>query len=309
MSDNLIVGLKLKPRRKKNRKAFWLLLLIFIGAINLYIYISQSRIELVSPLSKIKVSSSLRSVVNDSLNGAKGTYGVVIKNLKTDETYYINEHKIFETGSLYKLWVMASVYEQIQDGKLTEDEVISDDVAVINREFNISPDWAELSEGTVTFSVRDALSQMITISHNYAALLLTKKIKLSAVAVFLKEKGFIESSVGTSGDSPMSTASDIALFYERLYKGELADQQYTNKMIDLLKGQQLNGGLPKYLTDKPMVAHKTGEINWLKHDAGIIYTDKGDYIIVVLSESNSPVGAQERIALLSKAVYDYFVSN
>lgn len=263
---------------------------------------------MVSDASTVNSRSSLEDTAQKSMEGTTGTYGIAIKNLKTRESYYSNEHKVFETGSLYKLWIMATVYKQIQDGKLTESQVLSENVTTLNDKFNIDPKSAELTEGTVTFAVHDALYQMITISHNYAALILTEKIKLSSVASFLKTNGLDESTVGTNGDVPTATPSDIALFYEKLYQGELANQQHTEEMINLLKDQQLNDGLPKYLP-MSVVAHKTGDIGWFKHDAGIVLTDKGDYIIVVMSESDSSPGAQERIALLSKAVFDYFTNN
>jgi beta-lactamase class A len=56
------------------------------------------------------------------------------------------------------------------------------------------------------------------------------------------------------------------------------------------------------------MAHKTGELGQVSHDGGIVYTEKGDYIIVVLSESTLPKGAEERIANISKDVYAYFMS-
>ena len=278
-----------------------LLILIFLAG-SVFFFLSERK----RPPEQQKITPSLKSVVESSLKDTTGTYGIAIKNLKTGESYYQNEQKIFEIGSLYKLWIMAAVYNQIQNGALTEDEVLSEDVITLNENFNIDPDLAELSEGTITLTVQDALNQMITISHNYAALLLTEKIKLSSVAEFLKVNGFNESSVGTDGNPPKSSSNDIALFYEKLYKNELASEENTQKMIDLLKKQQLSDGLPKYLPTESQIPHKTGDIGWFKHDGGIVYSGKGDYIIVVMSESNSPAGAQERIAMLSKAVYDYF---
>lgn len=303
--------------------------LIIIVVSGGYVILSTAENQLIGPLLKSsanQVNNPLRRVVENSLADSKGIYGIAIKHLNTEKGYFLNEHRVFETGSLYKLWVMAAVYKQIQDGLLTEDEVLSQDVAALNQEFNIDPESAELTDGIVTFTVHDALKQMITISHNYAALLLTEKIKLSSVANFLKVNGFTESSVGVDGDAPKSTASDIALFYEKLYKRELANAQYTQEMIDLLKGQQLDEGLPKYLPDQLPVANKTGDMGWFKHDAGIVYygatklanspggeaaplvspVNQEAYIIVVMSESESPLGAQERIAIISKAVFDYF---
>ena len=308
MEDNFTINFQLRRQRRKRKRLIRFLLLIFVGIITAYFSFNQFIKNKTNDSVNENIQvSSLENVVEETLAGTKGTYGIAIKNLKEGQSYYKNEHKIFEAGSLYKLWIMAEAFKQIQDGKLTEDQVLSEDVANLNQKFSIDPDFAELKEGTVSLTVRDALRQMITISHNYAALLLTEKIKLSSVATFLKTNGLTQSTVGTNGDAPTSTPSDIALFYEKLYKGELANQQYTEEMIDLLKSQQLDDGLPKYLPDKSKVAHKTGDIGWFKHDGGIVFTDKGDYIIVVMSESESPSGAEERISLVSKAIFDYFM--
>jgi beta-lactamase class A len=248
---------------------------------------------------------NLHKTVLNALSGAKGNYSVSIENFKTKEKESLFGDKAFKVGSLYKLWIMGETFRQIQAGLLSEDEVLSEDVSVLNKDFNIDPKSAELTDGTIVLTVRSALKQMIDISHNYAALLLTKKIKLSNVAEFLKTNGFNASHVG---GTPTSTADDIALFYKKLYKGELANKQYALEMLDLLKAQTLNDKLPKYLPKGTVAAHKTGEIEYLSHDAGIIYTPNGDYIIVVLSESSYPLGAEERIAQISKSVFDYFSS-
>ncbi len=251
-------------------------------------------------------NNPLDPAIRSALDGTTGSYGIAIKNLKSNETYYANEHKSFEAGSLYKLWIMAVTFKQIQDGILKEDEVLSDEVDTLNKIFDIEPNTAELTDGTITLSVHDSLNQMITISHNYAALLLTQKIKLSSVAAFLKDNGFNESTVGTQGGAPTSTPYDIALFFEKLYKGQLANELYTKEMIDLLKKQQLNNKLPRDLPQEIEVAHKTGEIDSVSHDAGIVFIPKGDYIIAVLSDTDLPSAAEDRIAAISKAVYNYF---
>jgi beta-lactamase class A len=251
-------------------------------------------------------STELAAVVDKALTGATGTYSVAIKNLKTGESYYKNEHKSFASASLYKLWVMGTTYKQIKDGKLKESDILTDDIVDLNNKFNIASESAERKDGAISLSVASALKQMITISHNYAALLLTSKVKLGSLSDFLNANGMTESNIG---EPPKTTASDTMMFFNKLYKGELTDKEYTDKMLGLLKNQQLNHKLPKYLPDQTILAHKTGELDGVSHDAGIVYTDKGDYIIVILSDSKYPKGAEERIANISKAVYRYFVSN
>ncbi len=249
---------------------------------------------------------SLEKAVQNALEGSQGTYGIVIKNLKTNQTYFQNEHLSFDSGSLYKIWLMAESYEQIRSGDLKEDEILSEDVSFLNQQFDISEEEAELSDGIITLSVNDAIKQMTTFSHNYAALLLTQKVKLSSVKKFLVENNFKGSKIGINGENPSTTAYDVAQYFERLYEGQLADLDSNEKMLNFLKAQQLNNKLPKKLPSGTVIAHKTGEMDGFSHDGGIIYSPKADYIIVVMSKSDNPAGAEGRIADISEAVFHYF---
>jgi beta-lactamase class A len=268
--------------------------------------LSSTLTSSITPTNTKTQKVSLASTVQQSMKDTKGTYGIVIKDLSSNEMYTMNDTTKFDSASLYKLWVMAVVYQQIEKGVLQKDQILSRDISVLNDKFRIATESAEQKEGTLTLSVNDALTQMITISHNYAAFLLAEKVRLSNIASFLKVNGFAQSSVGIDGSQPTSTAHDTALFFEKLYNGQLANTQATKEMIDLLKGQRLNKKLPKYLPAGTFIAHKTGEITSFSHDAGIVYSPNGDYIIVVMSKSTYPPGAVERMAVLSKNVYTYF---
>lgn len=248
--------------------------------------------------------STIEAIVQKELEGTKGTYAFAIKNLKTGESYYFNEHKKFQTASLYKVWIMAVTFNQIKAGTLSMDEELSSDVVALNQKFQIATEDAELKEGFVKFTVRDALEQMITNSHNYASLLLSLRIKLSSVVKFLNQHNLQDSSIG---QPPMTTASDMALFFEQLYNNEITDPEHTEEMIALLKRQNLNNVLPKYIPEGVSIAHKTGQLFTYSHDAGIFYMEqKGDYVIVGMSDSAAYQAAEDRIAQVSRAVYTYF---
>lgn len=284
----------------------YILPLIFLG---IFIYsavgIFNQDVNLVRPtLLKVdKVFISLERAVSDILVGTKGEYAIVIKSLKNGSGFFFNQDKIFESASLYKLWIMGTVLEKIEKGELKESKVLSGEVKDLNELFEIDEEEAELKEGTVTFSVGSALNQMITISHNYAALLLSREVGRSKVAEFMKAYGFNNSEYGSP---PKTSADDIALFFEKLYKGEIINKEYSQKAMELLKNQKKNDSLPKLLPKGTIIAHKTGELGKLKHDSGIVFTNSGDYIIVVLSQTDAPGVAQEKIAEISKAVYEYF---
>lgn len=231
--------------------------------------------------------AGLEKEVEKLLQNIDGRYGIFIKNLSTQETFAQKEQEIFESGSLYKLWVMVATFEKIKQGKIKEDDPLVADIATLNKKFDLDGEEAEFQEGSIEFSVSSALKQMITISHNYAALALLDK-------------------VGSTSISNKVTAKDTAEFLEKIYKGEMIDQEYSWKMMDLLAGQTINDRIPKYLPEGTKVAHKTGDIGFFENDAGIVFSPKGDFIIVVLSETKDPAAAGEVIAKISEAVYDYF---
>lgn len=268
----------------------------------------QNPIELQSPNSSphpsptIAMSPNLKSAVDNALSGSKGTYAIFIKNLKTGETYAVNEHQQFDSGSLYKLWIMVTAFNQIKDGSLLIDETLTEDIADLNQKFEIDDEDAELTDGAISLTTASAIEQMITISHNYAALLLTDRIKLSEAKKLIDSYSFTETTL----NPPKTTAADTELFLEKLYHQQIIDPEYSQKMLEVLKRQKLNDKLPKNLPPGTIIAHKTGEIGYLSHDAGIVFSDKGDYVIVVLSDTSSPTGAEDRIADISKNVYDYF---
>lgn len=253
-------------------------------------------------------SKDLEEIVQNELGKATGTYAVYIKNLKTRERYYLDEQRKFDTASMYKLFVLATAFSQIQQGKFSESDVLSQDIAILNKKFNIATESAELTEGTITLPVGVAMERMITISDNYSALLLSEKVRIANINSFLQENSLSGSKMGGVDTSPVTSAYDTGLFFEKLYKGELIDKNYSDKMLGLLKNQKKNGKLPKYLPQGLVFAHKTGELGGLSHDGGIVYTQKGDYIIVVFSLTSSQVLADEKIANISKAVYNYFVN-
>lgn len=239
--------------------------------------------ELISPF----VKPDLKKVADDALYKADGRYGIAIKNLKTGEAYFLHGKDKFDSGSLYKLKLMVLVFEQIKDGKLSEDDTLSADIGKLNKFFEIPEEDQELKTGIIDFTVKTALEQMITISHNYAALALTKKTEAKNLA------------------EPI-TAEEIAAFFEDLYKGRIISEEYSKKMLELLSRQKINDRIPKLLPEGTIVAHKTADLGSFEHDGGIVFTPKGDYIIVALSESNIPDNAGRKIAELSRDVYEYF---
>lgn len=250
-------------------------------------------------------ASGLDEKIKSELHKLTGSYSFVIINLTTGESYRHNPDRIYYSASLYKLWVMAVVFDQIEKGNLALETKLSSTIPRLNEEFNIASEEAELTEGEVSYSVEEALEKAITISDNYAALLLTEKVGISKIKSFLQQEKLSSSKVGSP---PKTTAEDISLFFLKLYRKEIIGEKNSEEMLGLLKRQALNDRIPKYLPDEIAVAHKTGELYGYKHDAGIIFTPSGDYIFVAMSETTNTSKAAEAIASISLIAYEYFTT-
>lgn len=289
---------------------FVILIIAIAGFIAMVVSSLRQGPNLVSPLAQTEslpqriigilgFKNPLDKTVETGLKGFPGQYGVAIKNLKTGQEHYTNKNQQFAAASLYKLWVMAAAFEEIKKGTLKEDEVLEMPASALDEIQEILP----TDRGTVSMPVGEAIERMITVSDNDAGVLLYTRLGNDEITGFLAKNGFNDS---TFTSSPQTSAKDVANFYEKLYRGAVVDPQYSAKMLSLLLRQRINDKLPQYLPKGTKIAHKTGELDTFEHDAGIVYSPGGDYIIVVLTDTPDPQLGSETVAGLSKTVFDFF---
>lgn len=244
----------------------------------------------------------LQTVVDEALREETGFYAVAIKHLGTGEEFWYNGDTQLPSASLYKLAVLYTAFNERERGTLDFDENF-----VVT--YEIPP--TEEKEGrkvTVvsTLSVRDAIYQMITVSDNDSAELLLGRLGSATVNRTMKELGLTQTLVGVY-DLAVTSPEDIQLLLEEVYTGEHLNPASRQEMLQILLEQAINDRLPRYLPNGTPVAHKTGELYDMRHDAGIVYAPNGPYVIVVMSEDLvDPDQGSEAVARLSRSVYDYF---
>lgn len=102
------------------------------------------------------------------------------------------------------------------------------------------------------------------------------------------------------------TADGLLRVLVMLAEGKAFSPALSRRMMDILHGQEFNQGIPARLPRGARVAHKTGEISTIAHDAGVIYLPKRKpYALVVLSEwEPAATGRSRTIATVSHAVYE-----
>jgi beta-lactamase class A len=229
-----------------------------------------------------------------------GTYGVAVLDLEDGETVLINSEHVFPAASLYKLLVLYRMYQEIDAGRLSQDGIVvfqSGDLAEAEEGDNLVPGDA--------VTVADAVEWMITFSSNPAAYALARYVGgWNQVTVAATELGMDDTAWGD--ESFITTPADMLRFFELLGNRSLVSREASDEMIAVLLRQQIGDRLPAYLPVDAMVAHKTGNLPGVRHDAGIVFTEGGSYAIVIMSEGVDPAVASEAIAEMSRMVFDRF---
>jgi len=157
---------------------------------------------------------------------------------------------------------------------------------------------------------------MITTSSNLATNLLLAVIGPPSVQETLRElhlqdgvdlKRGVEDELGfEKGINNMVTANGLLKILVMLAEGKAFSPALSRRMMDIMHGQEFNQGIPARLPKGARVAHKTGEISTVAHDAGVVYLPKRKpYALVVLTEWDpSTSGRSRTIATISHTIYE-----
>lgn len=237
----------------------------------------------------------------------EGEWSVYVKDLNADNSVLIND-KSFYSASLIKAFVMAKTYRDLE-------EVQSNEAKKMNTS-NM-----ELAAA----KVQDLLWNMITVSDNESFNELVRlqtesldfKSGAEAVNTFLEEEGYTETSAQHTlhpsssreeglGGRNMTSVKDCGLLLERIYKGECVSETASQEMLKLLLNQEVTWKIPEGLPEGIISGNKTGETTEDQHDIAIIYGEKTNYILCVMSE-NCPNedDAIDHVRAISKVVYTY----
>jgi beta-lactamase class A len=193
-----------------------------------------------------------------------GTFGISYIELSGKHRRATHdENKTFVTASTFKLFVAFSTLKRIDNGTWSLND-------------------ANISDGR---TLEKCLDDMIVRSDNACAEVLLKKVGYRTITDEMKALG-LKSTSFLSGDSPVSTAADEALFMAQLESKQLPlSPESHGRFIDMLKRNIYRRGIPAGASGA--VANKVGFMSSLLHDASIVYSPSGTYVLVIMSDGSS----------------------
>jgi beta-lactamase class A len=225
-----------------------------------------------------------------------------------------------------KVPVMVEFFRQVDAGKLSLEQPIT----LVNQFSSIvdgSPyalDAKEDEDSTLYARVgqpvpaRELVERMITRSSNLAtntviALVDAKRVTRTLRKLGAKQmtvlRGVEDDKAYQKGLSNSATARDLATLLAAIERGKAASAGSTQAMRSILLAQELNDEIPAGLPPGTRVAHKTGQITAVLHDAAIVYpSGQPPYILVVLTSGIPDAKvAQALIVDISRTVYAHAI--
>lgn len=254
----------------------------------------------------------LEQKIKEFIKTQKGNVAVVVKNLTTKAEVKINENLIFPSASTIKLAIMSELLNRVNEGSMKLDDTIELTEAMKTGGDGI---LKELHYGH-KFSLEEIMAMMIIVSDNMATNILIDLLGMDNVNAAIKRLGLkntklqrkmMDSQAAREGRENLITANDLAHILELIYYGQNVNKKYSDMMLNVLKRQQVRGRLDLYLPEEVMIAHKTGDLDNLEHDAGIVYLKNNEYIICVLTnETSTNKDGREIIGKISRIVYEEY---
>jgi beta-lactamase class A len=265
-------------------------------------------------------SSTLDTDLRAAIAASGAEVGVAFRTLDRRSELMIDPDKEFHAASTMKVPVMIELFRQAADGRLSLDDALP-----IRNEFSSIVDGSsyKLSEGDDsdkeiyaaagrTLTLRQLNEAMITVSSNFAANLLLEKLGVENIRKTVTRlgaegmnvlRGVEDQKAFDKGLNNTTTARGLLVLLEAIAQGKAVGAAADKEMIAVLARQKFNDGIPAGVPTGTLVAHKTGSITRIQHDAGIVYAGRPYTLVILVRGIDDQAKSKALIARISKMVY------
>lgn len=253
-------------------------------------------IVVITPGAASAAGQPLQQAVRARIGDFQGAVSLYAKNLDTGAAFGIRESEAVRTASTIKLAVMLAVFDAVSRGQAKWTEPLT--VTAAEKVSGTGVLGSEMSDGD-QLPLRDVVHLMIVLSDNTATNMVLERFTCDAVNAYLDKLGIPTtrvlrkirgdgnqlkpaSGVSAAGKLPenqkyglgVSTPLDMVTILEKLERGEIVSADQSREMIAILKRCQDGSGIRRRMGGLP-VANKTGSLDALRSDVGIVYSKSG----------------------------------
>ena len=228
------------------------------------------------------------------------TVSVSIIDTEGGHELHLRGDRLYHAASTMKIPVMIELFRQADLGRYSLDDEVE-----LKNEFRSIVDGSlysiiDDSDDAIyehlgePMSLRQLSYNMITVSSNLATNLLIDYLSADSVQTtserlgtthMMTIRGVEDLKAFELGMSNQATSHDLAILLERLRTGTAVSATSDELMRGFLSDQYFNAMIPSGLPEGTQVAHKTGMITKIHHDAAIVYPANGSpYVISIMVE-------------------------
>jgi beta-lactamase class A len=248
--------------------------------------------------------------------------GISFYDGETTIQWSYNADSWFHAASTMKLAVLLGVFRQVDRGELQLDapvhvrnrftSIVNQEPFMLDLAHDADPDvYGHLGK---TLTVRELAKWMIIKSSNLATNLLVDVAGIPTIQQSLDEleidgvkviRGVEDSRAFDAGLNNEVTANGLLKLLRLVADGKAYSQKACDEMLEILLDQQYRSGIPAGLPKAARVAHKTGNISTVHHDAGIVYLDgRKPYVLVILTSFPAEQARGTAVAEVSRDIFN-----
>ena len=254
-----------------------------------------------SPPAELRAKFEKR--VQEISSRVDGVVGYSIVDLTSGERIGHLDGATFPTASAIKLAIVYELFKQAEEKRIDLDEKIT-----LDRRQAVGGTGVLVEMGTPTLSIRDYAVLMVTLSDNTATNVLIDRLGMDRIAARMQGLGLngtklrrhmMDTAAARRGDENVSTPDELA----RLLRAMNETMPDAIALLKKPKENRLRKGLPEGVAS----ADKSGELEGVRVDAGVVYAKNRPYVLCVMTTFLKDEAEGERaIEEISRVAYEYF---
>jgi beta-lactamase class A len=242
--------------------------------------------------------AGLRARLQQLAGDAGAELAVAARALDGSHELSWHADELFHAASTMKVPVMIELFRQAEEGLLALDDrlpVTNEFASIVDGSpYTLSVDddsdrdiYGGLGQ---TRTLRELCEAMITVSSNLATNLLIERLGVERIRSTVAglgaggmnvRRGVEDAKAFRQGLNNTTTARGLLVLLDAIGTGRAVSPGASLEMVAMLKRQKFSDAIPAGVPPGTEVAHKTGSITRIHHDAGIVYAPR-PYVLVVL---------------------------
>ena len=237
--------------------------------------------------------TGLRDTLQSMLSSYSGNWSVYVKELRSGNEILLNNSSM-KAASVMKLFIMGAVLDSVNRGAVEYTTIQDDLYTMITESSNESANSLLLVLGNGSYAEGIAYVNNFIANNGYDE-------------YTVEYNGFEDPASFVGGSFNVTSVHDCGLILNDIYEGSCVSPEMSDIMLETLKDQETDYKLVNDLPPGTVVANKSGEVDTVENDVGIVFSPNVDYIICIMSADwSDQYSAIDNIQELSRTVYDYF---